>query len=160
MMKETMKKSMKYAGKGLGKVIGKKPLVIKIGGAILTQKSALYSLLAVIKKLPDQAVVLVHGGGCVVDDMLKQSGFTTEKKNGLRITPKTQIPVISGALAGNVNKAIVASAASLKLSAVGLSLGDGEMVQCQLSPLQLGQVGEPSPYNSSLLDTLLKAKFL
>jgi acetylglutamate kinase len=143
----------------------KKPVVIKIGGAILDgysqgNTSALTDLLSVISKIENQPVVIVHGGGCIVDEMLAQAGFNTEKKNGLRITPKEQIPVISGALAGNVNKAIVASAVSIGLQAVGLSLNDGQMVQCQLSPLQLGQVGVPSPYSSALLDTLLKAKFL
>ena len=143
----------------------KKPVVIKIGGAILDgynqgNTSALTALLTVIARLKDQPVVIVHGGGCVVDEMLAQAGFITEKKHGLRITPKEQIPIISGALAGNVNKAIVASAASLKLPAVGLSLTDGQMVQCELSPLALGQVGVPKPYSSSLLDTLLKANFL
>lgn len=143
----------------------KKPMVIKIGGAILDgynqgKVAALNALLTVISNLKNQPVVLVHGGGCVVDEMLAQAGFSTEKKQGLRITPKAQMPIISGALAGSVNKAIVASAASLNLSAVGLSLTDGEMVKCQLSPLQLGQVGEPKPYNSALLDTLLKANFL
>lgn len=143
----------------------KKPIVIKIGGAILDgynqgKVAALNALLTVISNLKNQPVVLVHGGGCVVDEMLAQAGFSTEKKQGLRITPKAQMPIISGALAGSVNKAIVASAASLNLSAVGLSLTDGEMVKCQLSPLQLGQVGEPKPYNSALLDTLLKSNFL
>jgi acetylglutamate kinase len=143
----------------------KKPVVIKIGGAILDgynqgNTSALAALLTVIASLKDQPVVIVHGGGCVVDEMLAQAGFVTEKKLGLRVTPKEQMPIISGALAGNVNKAIVASAASLKLPAVGLSLTDGQMVQCELSPLALGQVGVPKPFSSALLDTLLKAKFL
>ncbi len=65
-----------------------KPLVIKIGGAILEKPDALDALLAVIAKLKDQAVVLVHGGGCVVDDMLTQAGYTTEKKNGLSLPLK------------------------------------------------------------------------
>jgi len=143
----------------------KKPVVIKIGGAILDgynqgNTSALTELLTVIAGLKAQPVVIVHGGGCVVDEMLAQAGFVTEKKHGLRITPKAQMPIISGALAGSVNKAIVASAASLKLPAVGLSLTDGQMVQCQLSPLGLGQVGVPKPFSSALLDTLLKANFL
>ncbi len=137
-----------------------KPLVIKIGGAILEQKSALNSLLAVIKEIKDQTIVLVHGGGCVVDEMLSQAGFTTEKKHGLRVTPKEQMPIISGALAGNVNKGIVAQANSLKLNAVGLSLTDGNMVSCKLSGKDLGSVGEPAPQSSALLDALLQAKFL
>lgn len=143
----------------------KKPVVIKIGGAILGgynqgNTSALRALLTVIAHLENQPVVIVHGGGCIVDEMLAQAGFSTEKKQGLRVTPKAQMPIISGALAGSVNKAIVASAASLKLPAVGLSLTDGQMVQCQLSAMELGQVGIPKPYSSALLDTLLKANFL
>ena len=143
----------------------KTPVVIKIGGAILDgyhqgNTAALTALLNVIAGLKGQPVVIVHGGGCIVDEMLAQAGFITEKKHGLRVTPKAQMPIISGALAGNVNKAIVASAASLQLPAVGLALTDGQMVQCHLSPLALGQVGIPKPFSSALLDTLLKAKFL
>ncbi len=137
-----------------------KPLVIKIGGAILEKESALAALLEVITKLKNKSVVLVHGGGCVVDEMLAQSGFFTEKKHGLRVTPKEQINLISGALSGTVNKSIVAKANSMKLAAVGLSLNDGDMVSCSLSELDLGQVGIPATNNSKLLDTLLSNDFL
>jgi len=137
-----------------------KPLVIKIGGAILEKESALSNLLDVIKQLHNKSIVLVHGGGCVVDDMLAQAGFSTVKKHGLRVTPKEQIGLISGALAGTVNKSIVAIANSINLSAVGLSLTDGDMVNCVLSTQNLGQVGIPSPKNSLLLDALLKENFL
>ena len=137
-----------------------KPLVIKIGGAILEQESALTALLSVIARLKNQAIVIVHGGGCVVDEMLAQAGFTTTKKQGLRVTPKEQIPIISGALSGSVNKSIVATALCIDLPAVGLSLSDGNMVSCQLSELDLGQVGVPKAQNSKLLDTLLSTHFL
>jgi acetylglutamate kinase len=137
-----------------------KPLVIKIGGAILEKEDALVDLLKTIASLKNQAVVLVHGGGCIVDEMLNQAGFSTEKRHGLRVTPKEQMSLIAGALAGSVNKAIVASAASLQLKAVGLSLSDGSMVSCRLSDKNLGMVGEPSAHNSKLLDTLLSSQFL
>jgi len=137
-----------------------KPLVIKIGGAILEKESALSALLTVIANLENKQVVLVHGGGCVVDEMLAQAGFTTEKKHGLRVTPKEQVALISGALAGTVNKAIVGTANSMSLAAVGLSLNDGDMISCTLSPQGLGQVGVPQTNSSKLLDTLLKSKFL
>ncbi len=137
-----------------------KPLVIKIGGAILEKESALSALFSVIATIKNQAVVLVHGGGCIVDELLAQAGFTTEKKHGLRISPKEQMPIISGALSGSVNKSIVATATSLNISAVGLSLMDGNMVRCQLSEKNLGAVGDPIANNSKLLDNLLKAKFL
>jgi len=138
----------------------RKPLVIKIGGAILEKKHALVDLLKIIASLKNQAVVLVHGGGCVVDEMLNQAGFSTEKKHGLRVTPKEQMSLIAGALAGSVNKSIVVTAASLSIQAVGLSLSDGDMVSCSLSEKNLGMVGEPSAHNSKLLDTLLSNQFL
>ncbi len=138
----------------------KKPLVIKIGGTILETDGALLALLTVISQLKDQAVVLVHGGGCIVDDMLSQAGFTTEKKQGLRISPKAQMPIIAGALSGSVNKAIVAKATSINMPAVGLSLADGDMVTCTLSEKDLGMVGEPLANNSKLLDSLLNVKFM
>ncbi|WP_019029564.1 acetylglutamate kinase [Colwellia piezophila] len=137
-----------------------KPLVIKIGGTILEKESALSALFSVIAQLKNKQVVLVHGGGCVVDEMLAQAGFTTEKKHGLRVTPKEQIALISGVLAGTVNKAIVATANSMGLAAVGLSLNDGDMISCTLSTQELGQVGVPHSNNSKLLDTLLTSKFL
>ncbi len=144
----------------MSKALKKSPLVIKIGGAILAQASALNALLTVLKSVKDQAIVLVHGGGCVVDEMLVQSGFTTEKKHGLRVTPKAQMPLIAGALAGTVNKTIVASATGLGIAAVGLSLNDGDMVHCHISEQGLGQVGVANAHSSKLLDSLLKANFL
>ena len=137
----------------------KRPLVIKIGGAILENDLALSQLLKVISELKEQAVVLVHGGGCVVDEMLAQAHFTTTKQHGLRVTPKEQMPLIAGALAGTVNKSLVATAVSMKISAVGLALTDGDMVSCQLSDQGLGQVGRPKAQSSKLIDTLLNAGF-
>ena len=141
-----------------------KPLVIKIGGAILEKASALKALLVEIAKLDQQQVVLVHGGGSSVDAMLAQAGFTTEKKHGKRVTPAEQMPIISGALAGFVNKTIVGQANELALSgkglpAIGLSLGDGNMVTCCLADPELGNVGNPTPNQNTLLTTLLSNGF-
>lgn len=134
-----------------------KPLVIKIGGAILEKADALKALLVELAKLKDQQVVLVHGGGSSVDAQLKQAGFTTEKKDGKRITPAEQMPIIAGTLAGYVNKTIVGQANNLNLGAVGLSLGDGNMVSCKLADPQLGNVGDPAPNDKKLLTALLNA---
>jgi len=138
----------------------KKPLVIKIGGAILERQDALISLLKVIKSLRNEKVVLVHGGGCVVDHMLAQAGLQSEKRHGLRVTPAQHMPIISGALAGTVNKTIVAQATLQKISAIGLSLADGGIAQCQLNTEGLGAVGLPTAHSSKLLDMLLNNGFM
>jgi len=141
-----------------------KPLVIKIGGAILEKASALKALLVEIIKLDDQQVILVHGGGSSVDAQLLQAGFTTKKKDGKRITPAEQMPIIAGTLAGFVNKTIVGQANGLtvkgkSLNAIGLSLGDGNMISCELADAELGCVGNPSPKDAALLKTLLANNF-
>jgi len=141
-------------------MLNDKPLVIKIGGAILEKEEALIALFQVISTLKNHSIVLVHGGGCLVDEQLKQANFSSEKIQGLRVTPKSHMPIIAGVLAGQVNKSIVATATSMNIQAVGIALSDGGMVNCTLSKPELGCVGEPSANNSKLLDTLLKANFL
>ena len=142
----------------------KQPLVIKIGGAILEKASALKALLVELVQLDEQPIVLVHGGGSSVDALLAQAGFKTEKKQGKRVTPAEQMPIISGTLAGFVNKTIVGQANDIsvngkQLNAVGLSLGDGNMTTCSLADPELGNVGDPSPKDSTLLTTLLSNNF-
>ena len=134
-----------------------RPLVIKVGGAILTNEDALTQLFQVIKQADNHQIVLVHGGGFVVDNMLCQAGYTTKKINGLRVTPKHQMPIISGALSGYVNKTLVAKANQQGLMGVGLSLADGNMTKAQLCDEKLDAVGRVSAHSSVLLDQLLKA---
>ena len=98
-------------------------LIIKLGGALIENDEALTAL---YKGLTDylsdnkRPIVLVHGGGCLVDDLLKGLGLKSEKLNGLRITPFDQIPYITGALAGTANKLMLAKAKTFGLKTVGL----------------------------------------
>ena len=139
-------------------------LVIKVGGAILQRQGALHSLMMTIASLQqshsDKKVVLVHGGGVIVDSMLTQAGFQSEKRDGARVTPSEHMPTIAGALAGYVNKAVVAQASQAGLSAIGLSLADGGMATCELNPNNLGSVGIPKALCNKLLNQLLEASFL
>lgn len=137
------------------------PLVIKIGGAIMENAAALDNLFSVLLKLQkDRGVVIVHGGGCIVDEHLSQAGFSSDKINGLRVSAKEHMPLISGALAGTVNKQLVAQANSKSINAVGLALHDGNMVHCKPAAKELGQVGIPAPANTDILISLLKTHML
>lgn len=133
-------------------------LVIKLGGALIESDTALNALfdgLTGFLKDQQRPIVLVHGGGCLVDDLLKGLGKKSEKKNGLRVTPEDQIPYITGALAGTANKLMMAKAIQYKLNAVGLSLADDMMCNItQLDP-ELGAVGSASVGSGRLLKLLL-----
>ena len=87
-------------------------LIIKLGGALLESDEALGALFDGLTQFLEQQhrpLVLVHGGGCLVDDLLKGLGLKSTKKNGLRVTPFEQIPLIAGALAGTANKQMMAN---------------------------------------------------
>lgn len=134
-----------------------KSLVIKVGGALLQQPGAAKSLFKVIKQLSQAyAIVLVHGGGNSVEQLLRKLGFSSEKYQGLRVTPDEQLPYVVGALAGTVNTQLVAYAKEMGCSSVGLSLGDADICDAQTAHPKLGCVGDVEPKNASLLQTLLQ----
>lgn len=136
------------------------PLVIKVGGALLESLGAQEQLFSTIKQLVEQEVpvVLIHGGGCLVDEWITNMGMTNQKLDGLRVTPKEQIDVVAGALAGAANKKLVACAKANQVNPLGISLCDGNLVNTTYMNPDLGQVGVCTENDSSLLDSLLAAK--
>ncbi|WP_434358052.1 acetylglutamate kinase [Parasalinivibrio latis] len=136
------------------------PLVIKLGGAVLSCGETLHKLFTAISDYRENAkrpLVIVHGGGYLVDDLMKGLDLPTVKKNGLRVTPFDHINYITGALAGTANKLLMAEAVKNGISSVGLSLADGNLCKItQLDP-ELGAVGKATPGDSSVLQALLAA---
>ncbi|GAA5193411.1 acetylglutamate kinase [Ferrimonas gelatinilytica] len=137
-------------------------LVIKVGGALLASDTAVAALFQTLTQFHQAGwpLVMVHGGGVVVEQQLAANGFTSEKCGGLRVTPEAQIPVVAGALAGTANTALVAAAARAGLTPVGLSLADGGIVRAQVLDPALGRVGQASPGDPRLLTQLLQLGML
>ena len=63
-------------------------IVVKLGGNVLTDLSATAAIADDIATVIAQsgAVILVHGGGNLIDEHLKALGITLQKKQGLRVT--------------------------------------------------------------------------
>ncbi|MBQ8707648.1 MAG: acetylglutamate kinase [Succinivibrionaceae bacterium] len=136
----------------------KDTLVIKLGGALIENDASLNALfdgLSLYLKDNRRSLVLVHGGGCLVDDLLKGLGLKSEKKKGLRVTPPEHMPYIAGALAGTANKLMMAKAVQYKMPAVGLSLADDGMCVVEQMDPELGSVGAAHPGSARLLQLLL-----
>ncbi|BBI91367.1 acetylglutamate kinase [Serratia symbiotica str. Tucson] len=139
------------------------PLIIKLGGMLLGSEEALDRLFTALDSYLQQhqrPLIIVHGGGCVVDDLMKQLSLPVVKKNGLRVTPADQIDIITGALAGTANKTLLAWAIKQRINAVGLSLADGGSVTVTQLDAALGHVGNVQPGSPALLNTLLDAGYL
>ncbi|NVK56321.1 MAG: acetylglutamate kinase [Alteromonadaceae bacterium] len=137
------------------------PVIIKVGGALLDNPAIAKQLLLEIKTLQASTpVVLVHGGGPLVETMLSAMQLTSTKIDGLRVTPDEQMPFICGALAGSANKNLCALAIAANLNPVGLSLMDGAITHSELLDEKYGAVGIPAPGNPALLNQLLAGGFL
>ncbi|EOG9061456.1 acetylglutamate kinase [Vibrio fluvialis] len=136
------------------------PLVIKLGGAALSCAETLSKLFGAIAQYQAQAqrrIVIVHGGGYLVDELMEKLQIKTVKKDGLRVTPYDQIPVIAGALAGTANKMLQGQAIKDGLNAVGLCLADGGLCQVvELDP-ELGAVGLAKAGDAKIVEALLTA---
>ena len=137
------------------------PLVIKVGGAFIDAPSGQTAFFANVQQiLQHRPVILVHGGGAGVQDLLGKLGFSSEKVSGLRVTPTEHIPYVAGALAGQYATKMLSFALATDLSPVSLTLADGQMTECTQHPLGVGNVGIPEAKNPALLAQLCQNDFL
>lgn len=131
--------ALPYIQKYYGKIV-----VIKYGGnAMLNEelKSAVMGDLALLS-LIGVKVVLVHGGGPEITDMLARVGKKTEFVNGLRVTDAETSEIVQMVLAGKINKTLVNLIGQKGGRAIGLSGIDGQMIQARVRDERLGYVGE------------------
>lgn len=136
-------------------------VVIKVGGAFVESTEHQLPFFQQLISLQQQFnLLLVHGGGCLVDDTLQNLGFDSQKHQGLRITPAEQAPHVTGVLAGTVNKTLVSEAQQAGINAVGLSLLDGSFTECEQLDVDLGNVGKVTKVNTHLIEILAKSGYL
>ena len=137
-----------------------KTLVIKYGGNAMvndTLKLAVMNDLVTLTLLGVR-VVLVHGGGPAINEMLARVGKQSRFVGGLRYTDKETMDIVQQVLAGQVNKDLVAL---LKGRGVGLCGMDGHMITCRRkTDVDLGFVGEIEKVNTALIDHLLDDSFI
>ena len=132
-----------------------KTLVIKYGGNAMvndTLKLAVMNDLVTLTLLGVR-VVLVHGGGPAINEMLARVGKESRFVGGLRYTDKETMDIVQQVLAGQVNKDLVAL---LKGRGVGLCGMDGHMITCRRkTDADLGFVGKIEKVHPALIDHLL-----
>lgn len=136
-----------------------KVVVIKYGGNAMTNNILKQAVMSdiVLLWLVGIKVVLVHGGGPEINDMLKRLNIESKFINGLRYTDKDTIDVVKMVLSGKVNKELVALLQQNEGKALGLCGIDGEMLLAEKlqSEVDLGYVGKIKKVNTKpILDAL------
>ncbi|MBQ2824363.1 MAG: acetylglutamate kinase [Oscillospiraceae bacterium] len=136
-----------------------KIVVIKYGGNAMTNEMLKDAVMSdiVLLSLVGVKVVLVHGGGPEINDMLNRVGIESKFINGLRYTDAATVDIVKMVLSGKVNKELVAHLTSHKGKALGMCGIDGGMITAHKleGEVDLGFVGEIVDVNTQpILDAL------
>ncbi len=151
---EILIEALPYIQQYNGKII-----VIKYGGNAMLSEELKEAVMrdVVMLSLIGAKVVLVHGGGPEISDMLKKVGKKSEFVDGLRVTDKETVDIVQMVLSGKVNKSLVNLIGNCGGKAIGLCGCDSDMIKAVPLSEKLGYVGQITEINEQpILDLLEK----
>lgn len=139
-----------------------KTVVIKYGGAAMVSSILKEQVMEdiVLLWLIGVKVVLVHGGGPEITDLMVKLDKKPEFYNGLRVTDAETADIVQMVLAGKVNKTLVKLLEIKGGNAVGLSGVDGKLIQAVTMDEKLGYVGKIKKINIKPVSDLLDAGYI
>ncbi len=141
-----------------------KTVVIKYGGNAMTNEELKNAVMSdiVLLTLVGIKVVLVHGGGPEINEMLKKVGIESKFINGLRYTDAETVDIVKMVLSGKVNKELVSLLSMHKGKALGMCGIDGQMITAHKmeSDVDLGYVGEIVNINTKPITDALDDNYI
>ena len=150
----TLVEALPYIQKFTGKTI-----VVKYGGNAMISEELRKAVMSdiILLSLVGIRVVVVHGGGPEISDMLKKIGHESKFVDGLRYTDRVTMDVVQSILCGKVNKNLVAQLNRLGGRAIGLCGMDGQLFQAEQLDEKYGLVGKitgvnPDPVENALMN--------
>ena len=138
-----------------------KTIIIKYGGSAMKNPKLKKSFVEdiVFMNLVGITIIIVHGGGHAIDEMLKKLNIKPKFFNGFRITDEETMEVVEMVLAGKVNKGIVNDIQTQGVDAIGVCGKDGNLLQAHkkiIDGKDLGFVGEVTSVKINFLEGLIK----
>ncbi len=154
---EVLTQALPYIQKYTDKII-----VVKYGGNAMINDELKDAVMGdiVLLSLIGIKVVLVHGGGPEITQMLKAVGKESQFVNGLRVTDKETVDIVQMVLAGKVNKNLVNLLHHKGGKAVGLCGIDGHMIEAEVLNPELGFVGEITKVNVEPITDVLEKGYI
>ena len=139
-----------------------KTVVIKNGGNAMINYQLKEQVMEdiVLLWLIGVRVVLVHGGGPEINELMNKLGKKAVFVDGLRVTDKETVDIVQMVLAGKVNKTLVNLLEMKGGKAVGLSGMDGRLIECSLKDPRLGYVGKIEAINIQPVEDLLAKGYI
>ena len=121
-----------------------KTIVVKYGGNAMISQELRCAVISdiILLSLVGLHVVVVHGGGPEINQMLKRLGKEGKFVDGLRYTDEETMDVVQQVLCGKVNKDLVATLNRMGGRALGLCGMDAKLFQAVQLDEKYGLVGE------------------
>ncbi len=154
---EVLTAALPYIKNYNGKIV-----VIKYGGNAMINPELKQQVMEdnTLLWLSGVKVVLVHGGGPEISDMMTRVGKKPQFIDGLRVTDKETIDIVQMVLAGKVNKDLVNLIQSKGGHAIGLSGIDGGILEAQPKNELLGFVGNITKVRTQPITDILEKNYI
>ena len=154
---EVLTQALPYIKRYYGKTV-----VVKYGGNAMINDQLKEQVMEdiVLLALVGVKVVLVHGGGPEISDLMSRLGKKPEFVDGLRVTDKETIDIVQMVLAGKVNKSLVNLLEMKGGKAIGLSGMDGRLIEAKMRDERLGFVGSITKVNIAPVTDVLEKGYI
>ena len=154
---EVLTQALPYIQRYNGKVV-----VVKYGGNAMIDEQLKAQVMEdiVLLWLVGVKVVLVHGGGPEINEVLDRVGKKPEFVNGLRVTDRETMDIVQMVLAGKVNKTLVNLLEMNGGKAMGISGMDGRLIEAVPKNEALGYVGKITKVNTDTVTDLLEKGYI
>ena len=139
-----------------------KTVVVKYGGNAMVNARLKQQVMEdiVLLWLIGVKVVLVHGGGPEISELMEKLGKKPEFVDGLRVTDRETADIAQMVLAGKVGKTLVNLLQMNGGRAVGISGMDGRLIEAKIKDPRLGYVGEITEVNTDPVRDLLDKGYI
>ena len=139
-----------------------KIVVVKYGGNAMVSEQLREQVMEdmVLLWLVGVKVVLVHGGGPEITDMMNRLGKKPKFIDGLRVTDQETVDIAQMVLAGKVNKTLVKLLEVKGGKAMGISGMDGGLIEARMRNPDLGFVGSITGVNIEPVMDLLEKGYI
>ena len=154
---KTLSEALPYLQRYDGAVV-----VIKLGGHAMgnDQNMEVFARDIVLMQQVGINPVIVHGGGPMINEMLKKLDIKSKFIDGKRVTDEESIKVVEMVLSGSINKKIVQAINTQGGKGIGLSGKDANLLYCTPEDPKFGFVGKPTKVDPFVLSEMFKSGFI
>lgn len=154
---EVLTQALPYIRRYNGEIV-----VVKYGGNAMINEQLKQQVMEdiVLLHLIGVKVVLVHGGGPEINDLMDKLGKKPEFVDGLRVTDRETMDIVQMVLAGKVNKTLVNLLEMKGGKAMGISGMDGCLIEATCKDERLGYVGKITDIHIQPVNDLLEKGYI